>query len=84
MVIGLLSFIGVIVTALSGYIVAKMNTSTDRQKFYEDKIAKLLEVQSVEIRDLKNEIEHLTSENKSLTTQVMELRIKLELREVHA
>jgi hypothetical protein len=76
-----LALIGTVVTAVSAYIVAKLNTKTDRQKFYEDKITLLLETQSKEILALKTEIEKLTNENHKLNLQVLELTIKLEKRE---
>jgi hypothetical protein len=66
-----------IVTAFGGYAVAKLNTGNDQEKFYVDKITHLLAVQAEEIKGLKEEIHQLTLENKSLTQQIMELKLEL-------
>lgn len=72
-----------ILTGLSSIIVARMNTQTDRQKFYETKITELLEVQSKEIKLLRDEIDRLIKENQALTVEVSNLKYELEKRGIH-
>jgi dsDNA-specific endonuclease/ATPase MutS2 len=72
-----------ILAGLSSIIVARINTQTDRQKFYENKIAELLEVQSKEIKLLRDEIDRLIKENQALTIEVSNLKYELEKRGIH-
>lgn len=78
-----LAVIGGLATAISTFFVARVNANSDRQKFYEDKISEILEIQAQEISGLKTEIQRLVTENQALTIQVSELKNQLEQRGMH-
>ena len=66
----ILTAMGVIVTGLGGWFVAKTQTNFNRQKYYEDKISEILDSQSKEIKGLKEEIEKLVQENRWLRLEL--------------
>lgn len=73
-IMALIGSIGVILTAIVSVYVAKMHKKTDVQKFYQDKIASLLETQSREIHELKEENALLTKEVRLLNEKIIELQ----------
>jgi regulator of replication initiation timing len=66
----ILATAGAIVTALGAWFVAKTQVNFKRQKYYEDKITEILELQSQEIKSLKSEIEKLVQENRWLRLEL--------------
>lgn len=69
--------------AIATLLVGMVGTRNDRIKFYEDKITDLLAIQSNEIKQLREEIDRLISENQTLTMEVSKLKSELEKRGVH-
>lgn len=65
-----LSLFASLFTAIVSFFLGKLKIKNDREKFYEEKISQLLEVQAREIQSLKSEVEKLVRENQDLRKQL--------------
>jgi uncharacterized coiled-coil DUF342 family protein len=83
-----------VTTAVVTVMVTKTNNKMDKQKFYEEKIFEIMEVQASEIKDLKTEvsiqkeeIQNLAKEDREFKEEIIKLvqenrwlRLQLEMR----
>lgn len=72
-IIAIVGALGTLGTGFGAIVIAKMNNNNDRQKYYENKISEILEIQSKEISSLKEEVAKLVKENRWLRHQLEKL-----------
>lgn len=66
----MMGLLGAVVTAVVTFLIARMRVQFSRQKFYENKVSEILQLQSLEIKELKQEIQKLVRENQWLRHQL--------------